>query len=148
MQDPLRVLVLVSAGRTTEVVAAAVCAGLRLHGFEVELGDATAWPPPPPDYDAVVVGVSAGRLRGRSIDRSIASYLDAFRESLAGMPVGMFFVGSPRRCARAIGRAGSRLGRLPDVMAAFPHRRFTLRHGGWIDPDQLLDFTEQLSRSV
>ncbi len=135
---------LVSAGRTTEVVAAAVSAGLRLHGFEVELGDATTWPPPPPDYDAVVIGISASRLRGQAI----ASYLDAFHESLAGMPVGMFFVGSPRRCASAIGRARSRLGRIPDVMTAFPFRRWTLKRRGWVDPDQLLDFTDQLSRSV
>lgn len=144
MHDRSRVLVLISAGRTTEIVAAAVSAGLRLHGFEVELGDATTWPPPPEDYDAVVVGVSVGRLRGHSI----ASYLDAFHESLAGMPIGMFFVGSPRRCARAIGRTTSRLGRIPDVMTAFPYRRWTLRHRGWVDPDQLLDFTEQLSRSL
>lgn len=144
MHDPFRVLVLVGAGRTVEVVAAALAAALRLHGFEVELGDATVWPPPPEDYDAVVVGVSVGRLRGRSI----AGYLDAFHESLAGMPIGMFFVGSPRRCARAIGRASTRLGRIPDVMAAFPFRRFALGRRGWVDPDQLLDFTEQLSRSV
>lgn len=135
-----RVLVLVNAQRNTEIIAAAVGAGLEQRGFHVELGDAANRPPPPADYDAVVIGLAVGYLR----DRVIESYLACFRSGLCDVPVAMFFIGTPRRCAHAVDHAASEIGREPDVVATFPRRIFPWLPL-WIEPHQIAELTERLA---
>jgi hypothetical protein len=108
-----RVLVLV-AGETTTAAAAASLAGLlREDGLTVDLSDAEAAPPPPQDYDAVVIG--CGKRFGRGIRAAIA-YSAAHRDVLSAMP-SFFFCTCPGEATAALARISHATGWQPTASA-------------------------------
>lgn len=92
-----RVLVLASRHRVTQLIATAVQATLDARGLCAELADAASQPPPPADYDAVLIGIPLGWR-----DRAIESYVADFRDELCDRPSVAFFVGTERQRARAL----------------------------------------------
>jgi menaquinone-dependent protoporphyrinogen IX oxidase len=86
-----RILVVYAARHDhTRVIAEAVGARLRGHGYLVEIGDATTGGmPPPEDYDAVVLGFS---LEDRRCTRLITSYVHHNRGGLAQVSAALFTV--------------------------------------------------------
>lgn len=74
----------------TRAIAEHLATRLRIRGHTVELADAdVALPPPPDDYDAVVVG---SRVRIGTHATSIADYVRAYRDALTAIPTGFFSV--------------------------------------------------------
>jgi menaquinone-dependent protoporphyrinogen IX oxidase len=74
----------------TRVIADAVAARLRSHGFAVEIGDASeGGMPPPQDYDAVILG---GPLGSGQQSRLIETYIEQHLEALAEVPTALFTV--------------------------------------------------------
>ena len=115
-----RVLVVFSRATWTRPVASALAELLVRDGLVVDLADADAGAPPPPaDYDAVVIG-SPQRLGRRA--RSILDYVSHHHAELAGMPAFWFCVGdselaNPGRIRRATGW--------------MPTRSFAIVRPGW-----------------
>lgn len=93
-----RVLVLVDRRRDTRLVATVLEVMLEARGLAVEVADAAHGPPPPADYDGIVIGVAAGVRR----DRAVWSYLASFATNLRELPAAVFVVGTDRRCALAV----------------------------------------------
>jgi hypothetical protein len=72
-----------------EGIARTLSDKLARDGFTVELADASvAMPPPPEDYDAVVIG-ARGRIE------PMTPYLREHRRTLSGMPTFLFSHGGP-----------------------------------------------------
>jgi len=83
-------LVYASAQDRTAVIAQAIAARLRAHGFVAEVGDADCGVmPPPEDYDGVILGVPA---RFGAETRLIADYIHHNRRGLAEVPAALFTV--------------------------------------------------------
>ena len=96
--DDVRPRVLVLAGsRRVALVATVIRTTLEARGVCAELGDASRYPPPPADYDAIMIGIAVGRR-----DRAIETYLDCFRVALDDVLTAVFFVGAGRKCERAL----------------------------------------------
>ena len=98
-----RVLVVSGANRSSVIaIVGEIASAMRDAGWLVEIGNAvTGTLPPPPDYDAIVIVVSAWARW-----RAIARYVEWFRESLAELPVVVALVGTrisaDTFCARAL----------------------------------------------
>jgi menaquinone-dependent protoporphyrinogen oxidase len=73
----------------THAIAERLARHLRKYGHEVDLADARHRPPPPQDYDLVVIGsrVEMGRHAPE-----VRRYITLNREALAAMPTGFFSV--------------------------------------------------------
>jgi len=93
--DPRTPRVLVLAGRTRGVMAIArqLVARLTELGWAVELasGDPRGLPPPQ-DYDAIAIALHAAWPRRRTIAR----YVEWFRDGLDELPVALAVIGAPR----------------------------------------------------
>ncbi len=109
-----RILVLFSSRTETAGLARAIATHLATRGIHVELADAASRPPPPADYDALVVGLSLGFRR----DRAVGRYLEWLRSGV-DVPAALFVVGSARRCATVMQRP-ELAGWTPVVIATFP----------------------------
>ena len=98
-----RALVVSGANRSSVLwIVSEIARSLRDAGWRVEIGNAvTGGLPPPPDYDAIVIVVSAWARW-----RAIAQYVEWFRDSLAELPVVIVLAGTridaDRFCARAL----------------------------------------------
>lgn len=109
-------------GETCAIVDA-LAAELRRDGLIVELANADAGnPPPPADYEAVVIG---SRVRWAGAARPVRRYVAAHRDALAATPWFWFSVGRPARIAgtplrTASFRAPSRLARWLGARASPP----------------------------
>jgi menaquinone-dependent protoporphyrinogen oxidase len=83
-------IVFASSHGQTATIAATLADHLRRRGHVVELGDALAGSPPPPeDYDAMVIG---SRVQSERHAKAIVSYVRSHRASLADMPSFFFSV--------------------------------------------------------
>lgn len=74
----------------TYVIADALAARLRSHGFAVEVGDAsTGTMPPPQDYDVIVFGLPMTFGRESAL---ISTYVAQNRDGLSDVPTALFTV--------------------------------------------------------
>ncbi len=95
--EPERVLVIIaSTNAETAAAASALANQLRADGLVVDVADADNAPPPPQDYDAVVIG--GGGRYGRRV-RDTVAYLNIHHDALAAMPT--FFFGTDSLQANA-----------------------------------------------
>lgn len=139
-----RILVLfASSYGQTRAVAEAIARRLRTSGHTVELADAGAGRPPPPmDYDAVVIG---SRVQFGKHARPVAAYVRTYRTELGAMPAAFFSVsmsaaGDDRGTERGADPNGylaaffAEVGWHPTRTVAFggglPYRRY----GWWLRP--------------
>lgn len=113
--DKPRVLVLINARRKARHAAVSIFAALQTRGFCVELGNVASSAPPPDDYDAIVIGLTPGRVKDVALD----DYLACFRSALAELPTAVFIVGSARQCADATSHVAAALARTPDALTSF-----------------------------
>jgi hypothetical protein len=110
-RDP-RVLVVYAGGSgRAKAIAEALSVHLSCDRLAVEVADADEAPPPPQDYDAIVIGTCVHRGRH---SRSVLEYIARHGHVLAAMPAFFFSIGEDdiRRVWRATGR-------LPDACAVF-----------------------------
>jgi hypothetical protein len=108
-----RVLVVVAGGETTAAAGASLARLLREDGLTIDLADAEAGPPPPQDYDAVVIG--CGRRFGRGV-RAATAYVAGHRDVLSAMP-SFFFGTCPDEATAALARISRATGWLPTAFA-------------------------------
>ena len=137
-----RVLVLIDMHRKTQRVATSIRTALEARGLRVELGDVASHPPPPLDYDALVIGLMADVT-----EAALEDYLTCFRSTLVELPTAVFLVGSPRRCAHASRSVAAVLGRRPDTLAAFPTRVFSWGAPS-LDPRTIATFTDDVTTTL
>jgi menaquinone-dependent protoporphyrinogen IX oxidase len=79
-------------------IAHAIGSRLRSLGHDVHYGDALVGRPPPPvDYDAVIIGTEHGDRRHR---RVLGDYIARYREPLERLPTGLFVVNKRRSANR------------------------------------------------
>lgn len=75
-------------------IAHAIGSRLRSLGHDVHFGDVLVGKPPPPlDYDAVIIGTEHGDHRHR---RVLGDYIARYRELLERLPTGLFVVNRRR----------------------------------------------------
>ncbi len=97
-----RVLLVYAKHRWTHPVIEQLVELLRRDGLVVELADAdSTTPPPPEDYDAIVIGTPQ---RFGVISRAVLDYIDSHIDSLEDMPGFFFTVGAATDAARLIAR--------------------------------------------
>ena len=107
-----RVLVVVAGGDAAAAAAASLAGLLREDGLTVDLADADA-PPPPQDYDAVVIG--CGKRFGRGI-RAAMAYAAGHRDALSRMP-SFFFCTRPGEATATLARVSRATGWQPTASA-------------------------------
>ena len=111
-----RVLIVYANAQYTLSIAQQLATLLTLDGLTVELADADSGSPPPPeDYEAVVIGTSPRFWRP---PRSLVRYITRNRKSLAGMATLLFSVGDAP--AKDLGLLAERSQWLPSRTFVFP----------------------------
>lgn len=98
-----RVLVLYASPRWTHPVVEALVDELVHDGLVVEVGEASSHsrPPPPADYDAIVIG---SPLRFGMLARPVIEYIEQHIDELEQMPAFLFTVGGEVNVARLAAR--------------------------------------------
>jgi menaquinone-dependent protoporphyrinogen IX oxidase len=144
--DEPRVRVLVIYARAidcTRVIAEQLAEELTRRGYRVVLGDASTGAPCPEDYDAVVLGTTAGL--GSRGEAAVARYITTHRDRLAAIPTTLFAVVHRHRIVDAVERLLKHTGWRPSTIVRIEKPPIRRRPFGW-PHDEI--FGAQIAKAV